>query len=72
VLQPRELAAQSAVQDEHLAPARYERLPAVTAAANPLPLRLLDSFVLFVTDRATGVPFLAGLQQLSNGAALCW
>ena len=67
----RERAAQSAVQDERLAPAQLERLPAITAAANPLPLRLLDNFVLFVTDGATGASFLAGLQQLRNGAPLC-
>ena len=62
------LLAQSLPQDERLVPPAAERLPVATAATDPLPLRMLDNFVLFVTDDATGVAFLAGLQQLSNGA----
>ena len=60
---------QSQYQDERLVLPQYERLPAATAAPDPLPLRLLDKFLFFVTDSARGVSYLAGLQQLSNGAA---
>ena len=62
-------AAQSLFQDERLARPQDERLPATTAAVDTLPLRLLNNFLLYVTDGARGVSFLAGLQQLSNGAA---
>ena len=57
---------QSASADEHLVLPSYERL-AVTSAADALPLRVLDNFVLFITDVSSGAMFLAGLQQLTNG-----